>query len=287
MLFRSLQILQKQLIIQSLSQSQSQSLSLSQSLSQSLSLSQSQSQSSPKQLQTKSTKQLQTKSPKQLQTKSTKQLQTKSSKQLQTKSTKQLETKSSKQLQTKSSKQLQKSPECKLRYLLHNYRLSDIVLSEEYINSELFINKSFLLDSFSKKIKKNDEISCVILAFCFLKLKYHLCFNNIRKYNRKDDLLFLVESGFFRRSSKVVTELNEFEIKEIMINEQEKILKRQLNAIDNDIKIKIDLISNFITNIYINVLFSKNIKKIKNVIKKIVEENRGKTWNEIFRLINK
>ena len=206
---------------------------------------------------------------------------------MQTISSKQLQTISSKQLQTRSSKQLQTSEECKLRYLLHNYRLSDIVLSEVYINSELFVNKSFLLDSFSKKMKKNDEILCVIVAFCYLKLKYYLCFNNIRKYNKKDDLLFLIESGFILRSSKVISELNEIEIKEIIINEEKKNLKRQLNAIDNDIKIKIDLISNFITNVYINILCSNNIKRVKKIIKKIVDANKGKTWNEIFYLVNK
>ena len=248
--------------------------------------SQSQSQSS-KQLQTGTSKQIQTRSSKQIQTKSSKQIQTRSSKQLQTRLSKQFQIISSKQLQTGTSKQIQTLEECKLRYLLHNYRLSDIVLSEEYINSELFVNKSFLLDSFSKKTKKNDEILCVIVVFCYLKLKYYLCFNNIRKYNKKDDLLFLIESGFILRSSKVISKLNEIEIKEIIINEEKKNLRRQLNAIDNDIKIKIDLISNFITNVYINILCSNNIKRVKKIINKIVDANEGKTWNEIFYLVNK
>ena len=277
-----IQMLHKQLTLQSQSQSQSQSSKHSQTRSSK----QSQTRSS-KQLQTRSSKQLQTKSSKQLQTRSSKQIQTGSSKQIQTGSSKQIQTGSSKQIQTRSSKQIQMSEECKLRYLLHNYRLSDIKLSEEYINSELFVNKSFLLDSFSKKTKKNDEILCVIVVFCYLKLKYYLCFNNIRKYNKKDDLLFLIESGFILRSSKVISKLNEIEIKEIIINEEKKNLRRQLNAIDNDIKIKIDLISNFITNVYINILCSNNIKRVKKIINKIVDANEGKTWNEIFYLVNK
>ena len=77
------------------------------------------------------------------------------------------------------------------------------------------------------------------------------------------------------------------EIKEIIINEEKKNLRRQLNAIDNDIKIKIDLISNFITNVYINILCSNNIKRVKKIINKIVDANEGKTWNEIFYLVKK
>ena len=60
---------------------------------------------------------------------------------------------------------------------------------------------------------------------------YNLIYSYLlRKYNKKDDLLFLIESGFILRSSKVISELNEIEIKEIIINEEKKNLKRQLNV---------------------------------------------------------